>query len=68
MSHEYTNAYRDALRLCSTPWAPWYVVPGDDNKARNYLIARTVVDTLEGLGLKYPKADRDVLKLKRKLK
>ena len=65
---EYTKAYRDALRLCSTPWAPWYVVPADDNKARNYYIARTVVDTLDGLGLKYPKADRAALKLKRKFK
>jgi PPK2 family polyphosphate:nucleotide phosphotransferase len=65
---EYTKAYRDALRLCSTPWAPWYVVPADDNKARNYYIARTMVDTLEGLGLRYPKADKAALKLKRKLK
>ena len=65
---EYTKAYRDALRLCSTPWAPWYVVPADDKKARNYYIARTVVDTLEGMGLKYPKADKEVLKLKKKLK
>jgi PPK2 family polyphosphate:nucleotide phosphotransferase len=64
---EYTRAYRDALRLCSTPWAPWYVVPADDKKARNYLIARTVVETLEGLGLRYPKADPDALKLARKL-
>ena len=65
---EYTKAYRDALKNCSTPWAPWYVVPADDKKARNYLIARTVVDLLENLGLRYPKADRDVLKLKKKLK
>lgn len=65
---EYTKAYRDALKNCSTPWAPWYVVPADDKRARNYLIARTVVDLLENLGLRYPKVDRDVLKLKKKLK
>ena len=65
---EYTKAYRDAVRLCSTPWAPWYVVPADDKKARDYYIARTVVDTLDGLGLKFPKANKEVLKLKRKLK
>ena len=65
---EYTKAYRDALRLCSTPWAPWYVVPADDKKARDYLIASTVVETLDNLGLRYPKADREALKLKRKLK
>ena len=65
---EYTKAYRDALRLCSTPWAPWYLVPADDRKVRNYFVAKTVVETLEGMGLRYPKADREVLKLKRKLK
>jgi PPK2 family polyphosphate:nucleotide phosphotransferase len=65
---DYTKAYRDALRLCSTPWAPWYVVPADDKKARNYFIAQTVVAALEALDLRYPKADRDALKLKRALK
>jgi len=65
---EYTKAYRDALRQCTTPWAPWYVVPADDKKARNYLITRTVVETLDNLGLRYPKADREALKLKRQLK
>jgi len=65
---DYTKAYRDAIRQCSTPWAPWYVVPADDKKARNYLIARTMVETLDNLGLRYPKADPDVLKLRRKLK
>ena len=65
---DYTKAYRDALRQCSTPWAPWYVVPADDKKARNYLIAEKVVETLDNLGLKYPVADKEALKLKRKLK
>ena len=65
---DYTKAYRDALRQCSTPWAPWYVVPANDKKARNYLIAQTVVETLDNLGLKYPVAGKDVLKLRRKLK
>ena len=63
----YTAAYRDALRRCSTPWAPWYVVPADDKKARDYLIARTVVDRLERLRLRYPPAAPGVLKLKRAL-
>ena len=58
---KYTEAYRDALRKCSTEWAPWYVVPGDSNKARNYLIARRIVETLEGLGLEYPKPKTDLM-------
>jgi PPK2 family polyphosphate:nucleotide phosphotransferase len=56
----YTEAYRDALSKCSTPWAPWYVVPADSNKARNYLIARRIVETLESLELKYPRPETDL--------
>jgi PPK2 family polyphosphate:nucleotide phosphotransferase len=52
---DYTAAYEDALSKCSTAWAPWYVIPSDSNKARNYLIAKRIVATLESLGLEYPK-------------
>lgn len=57
----YTAAYRDALRRCSTPWAPWYIVPADDKKVRNYLISRVVADTLGSLELRWPKADPAVV-------
>lgn len=60
----YTNAYRDALRKCSTPWAPWYIVPADKKKVRNYLVAQVVVDTLQRMAPKYPKADSEALTLK----
>jgi PPK2 family polyphosphate:nucleotide phosphotransferase len=57
----YTAAYRDAIRRCSTRWAPWYVVPADDKKIRNYLIARTIASTLRSLELQWPKADQAIL-------
>ena len=60
----FTAAYRDALSKCSTTWAPWYIVPADSKTARNYLITRTLVKTLEGLRLSYPKARPEVLALK----
>lgn len=60
----YTSAYRDALAKCSTPWAPWYVVPSDNKAARNYLVTRTIVDKLTSLRLHYPPAPREVLALK----
>ena len=53
----YSAAYRDALRRCSTAWAPWYVVPADDKKVRTLLVARRIADTLDELGLEWPKAD-----------
>jgi PPK2 family polyphosphate:nucleotide phosphotransferase len=64
---DYTRAYRDALAKCSTPWAPWYVVPADRKKVRNLLIARTLVDALQRLRPRYPAADEKVLKLAEKI-
>jgi PPK2 family polyphosphate:nucleotide phosphotransferase len=63
----FTTAYRDALRLCSTKWAPWYVVPADSKTVRNYLITRTLNETLRKLRLRYPVAQPEVLALKKKI-
>jgi PPK2 family polyphosphate:nucleotide phosphotransferase len=50
----FTATYRDILRRTSTAWAPWFVVPADDKDVRNYLLARAIADTLDGLKLRYP--------------
>jgi PPK2 family polyphosphate:nucleotide phosphotransferase len=54
---QFAAAYREILRRTSTPWAPWFVVPADDKRLRNYLIARTVTEAMERLRLRYPPAD-----------
>jgi PPK2 family polyphosphate:nucleotide phosphotransferase len=45
---EYIAAYQDALRRCSTPEAPWTIVPADRKWYRNLAIAEALVDRLEG--------------------
>ena len=62
--NQYTKAYRGVLEHTSTKDAPWYVVPADDKDVRNWLIARTIADTLDDLGLQFPRAEKAVLKLK----
>ena len=56
----YTAAYGDALRLTSTVWAPWYVVPADRKALRDVLIAEVVVETLERINPRYPSAGEPV--------
>jgi len=56
----YTDAYREALHATSTRWAPWYVVPADDKKVRNWLVSRTIADTLKQLDLRYPRPDPEI--------
>jgi PPK2 family polyphosphate:nucleotide phosphotransferase len=56
----FTEAYRVMLQRCSSKWARWYVVPADDKKVRNYLISRTIADTLDKLDLRFPEAAPEV--------
>jgi PPK2 family polyphosphate:nucleotide phosphotransferase len=60
----YIEAYEDAIRKCSTPHAPWYVVPANKKWYRNYVVANALVKTLEKLDLKLPKPKVDFSKLK----
>jgi PPK2 family polyphosphate:nucleotide phosphotransferase len=51
---EYVTAYEIALQRCSTPYAPWFIVPADRKWYRDAVIARIVRRTLDGLDLAYP--------------
>ena len=64
---DYTAAYEEVLEQCSTPWAPWYVVPADRNKPRELLVSEVVLEALERMAPKYPAPDPEVLKLRGKL-
>jgi polyphosphate kinase 2 (PPK2 family) len=57
---EYMAAYEDALTLCSTKHAPWYVIPSDHKWFRNYAIGAIVNDTLKQMKLRYPPMKIDV--------
>ena len=65
---EYTRAYRDALRRCSTPWAPWYVIPADSKTVRNYLVTSTINRALRKLRLRYPRVGPEVRALRRTIR
>jgi PPK2 family polyphosphate:nucleotide phosphotransferase len=42
----YTRAYEDALNECSTPHAPWFVVPANKKWFRNLAVAEAIVSAL----------------------
>lgn len=50
----YRTAYRDVVQECSTPWAPWQIVPADHKWYRDLVVARTVVKALRAMDLRYP--------------
>jgi PPK2 family polyphosphate:nucleotide phosphotransferase len=52
---QYMRAYADALEATSTDQAPWYVVPANSKTNRNLFISSVLLDTLEGLKMRYPR-------------
>lgn len=42
----YTRAYEDALNKCSSPEAPWHIVPANKKWFRNLAVAKAVVEAL----------------------
>lgn len=51
---DYEKAYELALERCSTPWAPWYVVPSDSRSRRKAIAARLVRGALEDMDPRIP--------------
>ncbi|MCG3131339.1 MAG: Polyphosphate:AMP/ADP phosphotransferase [Phycisphaerae bacterium] len=57
--NDYQEAYEEALSRCSTKHAPWFVIPAENRPFRNLLVARALVEALEGLNMKYPEPTFD---------
>ncbi|MDE2126031.1 MAG: polyphosphate kinase 2 family protein [Armatimonadetes bacterium] len=43
---DYHRAYEEAIETCSTPHAPWFIVPADHKWFRNYVITEAIVEAL----------------------
>lgn len=57
---EYQAAYAVALERCSTPHAPWHLVPSGRKWYRNWAVATLLLEHLRALDLQWPAADFDV--------
>src|SRR5579872_5690273 len=51
---DYMHAYRECLEATSTEHAPWYAVPADDKQNARLIVSQIILDTLEGLKMRYP--------------
>ena len=57
---DYMEAYEDVLRKTSTEHAPWYIIPANRKWYRDLVISSVLVDTLEGLKMKYPASEENL--------
>jgi PPK2 family polyphosphate:nucleotide phosphotransferase len=56
----YMDAYQDVFERCSTPWAPWWVVPANRKWYRNLVVSEILVRTLESMKLNFPPPVADI--------
>ena len=57
---EYMQAFEIAMEKTSTERAPWYVVPAENRRFRDVMIASVILENLKQMGPKYPMPDFDV--------
>ena len=61
----YRDAYEEAIERTSAAHAPWYVVPANHKWFRNLAVSQIVADTMEELGMTYPKPTVDLASIRR---
>jgi PPK2 family polyphosphate:nucleotide phosphotransferase len=54
---DYQKAYEEMIRHTAAKHAPWYVVPADNKWFTHLVVSAAIVETLDELGLSYPKVD-----------
>jgi len=58
---DYMNAYEELIKHTATKDSPWYVVPADNKAFARIVVASAVIDTLDSIGLQYPKVSKEKL-------
>jgi PPK2 family polyphosphate:nucleotide phosphotransferase len=56
--NRYQAVYQDIVRHTSTPLAPWHVVPADHKWFARVVIGSAILNALDGLDLRFPRADK----------
>lgn len=56
---DYIAAYEDALSECSTPIAPWHIIPANRKWYRNMIVAEIVDAALAEMDPQFPAVDFD---------
>jgi polyphosphate kinase 2 (PPK2 family) len=59
---DYQKAYEEMISNTATEHAPWYVVPADNKWFTRLVVSTVVIETMDSLGLAYPKVDGAKLK------
>ena len=56
---DYMKAFEAAINRCSSEQSPWYIVPAENRRYRDFMIASVIRDTLKSMDPKYPEPEFD---------
>jgi PPK2 family polyphosphate:nucleotide phosphotransferase len=56
---DYMHAYEELIKGTATESSPWYVVPADNKSFARIVVASAIIDTLDSIGLDYPKVSKE---------
>ena len=62
----YQKAFEAALSRCSTPHAPWFVIPSNHKWFRNLAVSRIMVEALKSMNPKFPAPSVDMAEIKQR--
>jgi PPK2 family polyphosphate:nucleotide phosphotransferase len=57
---DYVLAFEEMLNRCTTTWAPWHIIPGDQKWYRNLAVMRAIVDALQKMDPQFPAIKEDL--------
>lgn len=57
----YMKAFESALNKTSTDAEPWYVVPAENRRFRDWMIASVLLDTLKEMNPRHPEPEYDAV-------
>ncbi|WP_395403960.1 PPK2 family polyphosphate kinase [Pseudoduganella sp. UC29_106] len=52
--NDYLRAYEAAIMETDAKHAPWYIVPANSKPHRNLIVAKILLETMQGMKLKFP--------------
>lgn len=62
----YRKAFETALSRCSTPHAPWFVIPANHKWFRDLAVSRIMVEALESMHAKFPEPTVDMAEIRKR--
>jgi PPK2 family polyphosphate:nucleotide phosphotransferase len=56
---DYQEAYEEMIQNTATKHAPWYVIPADNKRYTQLIVASAIISALEELDLSFPNLDKE---------